>query len=461
MVRFTAVIGDFFWHRGQDLRDFISGQSSHIDDDASTIATIDDTARPTTAHDRSMAAIQALREEDGKTHPLTTVLWKISVFLIGFPLVSYGVVKWTGLLDSNGENSGTPVPNRWQQIAFQNFERVSSMDMSADGSIVAIGNAVEGCVQIYEARPSWIFLDEICDETSDLFGSAVSLSGSGSMLAVSGFTLDGARPGFVRAYQYTNANSEWLAIGQDMVGETHDDFFGKSIDLSDSGDILAVGAPGDAILLLAGKVDIYTFNATHWNLLGESPRSLDNPNSFGNSVSLSSSGNVVAIGAPSVASTGSIEVYRFVNQGWNRVSEPIQGQFANETLGHSVSVAAVGDTITVSGSSRSLQGTTNRVQVFGSTRSEAWAQIKADLLKSEADTIEVDISADGRLLAIGAHESSYLFSTKVPNVWASLNPLSMSGGKGVALSTTSQGIRIATSGSSDGSEFVALYEELA
>jgi hypothetical protein len=101
------------------------------------------------------------------------------------------------------------------------------------------------------------------------------------------------------------------------------------------------------------------------------------------------------------------------------------------------------------------------VQVFGSTGGEAWAQIKTDILKSEADTIDVDISADGSFLAIGAHEASYLFSTKAYPSWESLNPLSMSGGKEVSLSTTSQGIRIAASGSSDGSEFVALYEDLA
>mmetsp|Transcript_31226 Transcript_31226/g.51554 ORF Transcript_31226/g.51554 Transcript_31226/m.51554 type:complete len:485 (+) Transcript_31226:132-1586(+) len=481
MVRITAEIGDFFSRRRQDLRNisFRRGRwwgwgnnNNNDDDDGSTVATIDDIDGPTTSHGRSMAAIAALREDNDKTHPMTVVLWKVSILLIGFPLITYYTAKWAGLLptsndDINDGNDGAQQVHNtgaWTQISSQIFNRVSSMAMSRDGSIVSIGDALEGCVQIFEARPSWQILDEICDSSSDLFGSVVSLSGDGAVLAVSGMLIgaqDGAeqqRPGFVRTYERVRNSSQWLPMGQDMVGASHDEFFGASIDLSDSGAILAVGAPGNSTpLLLEGRVYIYNFNSTHWHLTGESLRSLDNPNRFGNSVSLSASGNVVAIGVPSSMTNGSIEVHRFYADAWTRVSEPLQGQFPNETFGQSVSVVAVGDAIIIAGSSRSLDNTTGRVQVFESINGGAWAQIKYDIFHSDAGTIEVDLSDDGAFLAIGAHQSSYLFSIKGSELWKSLVPFWMSGGQKVAVSATDE-LRVATSRTSANGDSVVIYE---
>lgn len=449
MVRVRKVIGDYFWSKGQDLREWASRRGSH-EDDASTIGTIDgEDLSPTTAGRRSMAAIQALRDDDEKMHPLTIILLKVSVLLIGFPLLSYAVVKATGIMD----DKTSAVPKVWQPLALENVDKVSSMAMSRDGSVVAIGAA--GCVNLYNVRPTWHFTNGICDFSSHQFGSSVSLSANGAVLAVSGITQDATRPGFVRVYE--NINSKWLAKGEDFVGEEYDAFFGKSIDLSYSGDTLAIGAPGNSVLLLEGKVDIYEFSSTFlWQLSG-TLRSVDNPDQFGGSISLSSSGEVLAVGAPSTTNFGSVEVYRIRMSNWERVAEPLEGQFTNETLGHSVSVATtVGNSIIVAGSSRSLRDTISRVQVFESVNGGPWIQIKDDILHSETDSSDVALSDDGSFLAIAAEERSYLFATKASIAWENSVPYKMSGGRLIAVAN-GQSTQVAAAGRSTQNDFVAVY----
>jgi hypothetical protein len=448
MVRVTTVTDNFVRRQFNNVRNLVRRNDSDND----TVATVDDEPpRPITARERSIAAIEALRREENK---MVILYSKISIFLIAFPIVSYYIVKWTGVLD-NHDSSQPPQNRQWNRIAFENLDRVSSMAMSGDGSILAIGDAVGSCVTLYTVNP-WQPMDEICDSSSNLFGSGVSLSEDGSIIAINSVQQVGERPGFVRTYQYSDA--EWVAIGQDLVGQVHGDFFGTSMDLSGSGNVLAIGTAGSTVSLLEGKVDVYRFNSTRWNLMGASIRGLENPDRFGDAVSLSRNGDLVAIGAPSLVSNGTVEVHRLEDGGWRRVAAPIPGQFQDEALGQSVSVAAVGETITIAASSRSLPDTPSRVQVFEAHNHNNWTQIKNDLVYSEADEIYVDISADGAFLAIGAHQASYLCSTNMTGSWEDVIPFPMLGDQQIAVSTNHR-LRVAAAGKLDDRDFVVVYEE--
>ena len=136
--------------------------------------------------------------------------------------------------------------------AFSDFSG-GSVSLSANGTIVAIGahandgNGTDsGHVRIYQynGSSSWTQLGTDIDgeNESDYSGSSVSLSADGSILAIGAKNNDGngTDSGHVRIYQY-NGNS-WIKVGTDIDGEATNDLSGYSVSLSADGTKVAIGA---------------------------------------------------------------------------------------------------------------------------------------------------------------------------------------------------------------------------
>lgn len=80
------------------------------------------------------------------------------------------------------------------------------------------------------------------EAAGDGSGRSVSLSSDGSTVAIGASYNDGngAQSGHVRVFK--NINSTWTQIGSDIDGEATDDRSGRSVSLSSDGSIVAVGA---------------------------------------------------------------------------------------------------------------------------------------------------------------------------------------------------------------------------
>jgi len=109
-------------------------------------------------------------------------------------------------------------------------------------------------------------------------------------------------------------NDNWVQLGDDINGENEGDGFGGSVALSSDGTIIAVGATGnDDNGVLSGQARIFEYNDINWNQLGEAINGEGVADVFGNDVSLSSTGGIVAISAhtasPNLPNPGYIEVY--------------------------------------------------------------------------------------------------------------------------------------------------------
>ena len=104
---------------------------------------------------------------------------------------------------------------------------------------------------------------------------------------------------------------------------------GYSVSLSSDGTILAIGAYGihstnDDV----GAVFVYQYNGSSWTLLGriDNPNDLNDDEHFGISVSLSSDGTILAIGANGIHSfddnnldrnnVGAVFVYQYNGSSW-------------------------------------------------------------------------------------------------------------------------------------------------
>ena len=105
---------------------------------------------------------------------------------------------------------------------------------------------------------------------------------------------------------YQNVSGTWTKIGSDIDGEAANDNSGFSVSLSSDGSIVAIGAPyNDGNGTSSGHVRVYQNVSGTWTQVGSDIDGEDRDDQSGYSVSLSSDGSIVAIGAINNHNNGS------------------------------------------------------------------------------------------------------------------------------------------------------------
>ena len=160
---------------------------------------------------------------------------------------------------------------------------------------------------------------------------------------------NGDASGHVRLYQWSGA--AWTQLGEDIDGEAEYNYSGRSVSLSSDGTIVAIGAYGnDGNGANSGHVRLYQYNGAAWNQLGED---IDGEASgdLSEAVSLSSDGTVVAIGADendgNGTASGHVRLYEWNGAAWNQVGEDIDGEAEDDRSGYSVSLSSDGTVVAI------------------------------------------------------------------------------------------------------------------
>jgi len=135
------------------------------------------------------------------------------------------------------------------------------------------------------------------EAANDQSGWSVSLSNNGSIIAIGARLNDdnGSNSGYVRVYE--NISGTWTQIGSDIDGERVDDTSGASVSLSSDGSIVVIGAPTNTYSGYPGYVRVYENVSDTWTQIGADINGEAANDISGSSVSLSSNGSVVAISA--------------------------------------------------------------------------------------------------------------------------------------------------------------------
>jgi Flp pilus assembly pilin Flp len=293
----------------------------------------------------------------------------------------------------------------------------TSVSLSSDGAVVAIGapgndgnGNSSGHVRVYQnISGTWTKIgDDIDGEAaSDYSGTSVSLSSDGAVVAIGARHNDGNgnSSGHVRVYQ--NISGTWTQLGGDIDGEVAGDNSGTSVSLSSDGAVVAIGAPGnDGNGLSSGHVRVYQYTSPNWNQLGSDIDGEAANDNSGFSVSLSSDGTIVAIGAPQNVGTGSnaghVRVYENISGTWTKIGDDIDGEAANDNSGASVSLSSDGTIVAIGAPGNG--GSSGHVRVFQYT-SPNWIQLGGDIDGEAAldfSGTSVSLSSDGTIVAIGA-----------------------------------------------------------
>jgi len=270
----------------------------------------------------------------------------------------------------------------------------------------------------YGTTWSQLGADILGTQSSENCGHSVSVSADGTVVAIASPYYDiatNANEGRTRIYKYNGTS--WNQLGLDISGTQVDEYC-DSVSLSADGTTVAIGATGyDNVegLLNSGRVRIYKYNGTAWI-----QRGLDIPGNkyyelSGLSVSISSDGNIVAVGSYNYNNTdlgeGRARVYKYNETSWIQLGADILAIQRYEECGYSVSVSADGTTVAIG--SRyydNAGGTTDANTNEGRTRifrynGTSWIQLGLDILGNQANERSgwsVSISADGNTVAIGS-----------------------------------------------------------
>lgn len=360
--------------------------------------------------------------------------------------------------------------------------------LSGDGLTMAVGASYEdgdltggainsssnnnwtnaGAVYIYvrtNKQSNWTFQAKVKPTqlgAGDLFGSTLGLSDNGSTLVVGSPLEDGSGTGINpahnnsaadagAAYVFTRSGTTWAQqayIKADNTGTG--DWFGVSVSVSGDGNTVAVGAyqedgngtginpPGNEGATDAGAVYVYSRNVTVWSQQAYIKASNTGTGDlFGRSVSLSTDGNTLAVGASgedgsnaginpvqnnSASNAGAAYVFTRSGTAWSQeayiksVNIPRAGNGFGSTValsgdGNTLAVAAIGE----SGSGKGVNPGANTSAkdagaAFTYTRSGSTWSNGAYLKASNTGAGDkfgwtLSLSKNGNVVAVGAtHE---------------------------------------------------------
>ena len=296
-----------------------------------------------------------------------------------------------------------------------------SISMSSNGNTIAIGaykndgaGTDAGHVRIYEWNgTSWTQkgLDIDGEAADDRSGYSVSMSSDGNTIAIGAVNNDGtaSNAGHVRVYEWND--TAWIQKGLDIDGEANGDNSGFSVSMSSDGNTLAIGAwYNDGTGINSGNTRIYEWNGMAWTqkgaeIDGEGPNDLS-----GYSVSISSDGSTIAIGANlndgSGANSGHSRVYEWNGIAWTQKGMDIDGESTDDNSGRSVSMSSNGNTIAIGAYKNDGTGTdAGHVRIY-EWNGTGWTQKGLDIDGEAADDLSgysISLSSDGSSLAIGAY----------------------------------------------------------
>jgi len=317
----------------------------------------------------------------------------------------------------------------------------NSVDVSYDGTIFVAGapyasanGGASGETLVYRwDGNAWMqFGQSIPGEVAfEYGGQAVAISSNGlSIIIGAPFNNHaGQAAGSARIFDYVGGS--WQQRGTDLDGVAANDYAGWSVDMSDDGNVVAVGARGhDGLGMNAGQVRVFRYSGLAWTQVGADILGTAASDECGYSVALSGDGRRVVTGSPyhtpgGEFQKGEVRVFEESGGSWNLLGQPIFGEAKVDWFGWSVSMSADGGTV-VGGTPRSdeLGGDTGQARVF-TFDGTAWNLSGAKLVGSASGDwfgSDVSLSADGLERAVsGINHANYAGHVQVYEL-ATLTP---------------------------------------
>ena len=220
---------------------------------------------------------------------------------------------------------------------------------ASDGTVADAGH-----VRVFEwDGASWNKMGEDIEgeAENDKSGYSVSINSAGTRVAIGAYLNDAsdgtlADAGHARVYEWDGTS--WNKMGDDIDGEDQGDYSGLSVSISGDGTRVAIGAylndDGD---FDAGHARVFEWDGASWNKMGEDLDGRDQNDYYGYSVSLSEDGTRVVVGGVLSEGTGISRVFEWDGSTWNQIGKDLKGSNLGDLFGRSVSMSTDGKHVAI------------------------------------------------------------------------------------------------------------------
>ncbi len=281
-----------------------------------------------------------------------------------------------------------------------------SIDLSSNGMRLAVGapgyNNEKGMVRIYEyANGAWTQMgsDLTINNDSARFGCSVSFTADAEKLAIGAWGYNNRR-GAVRVYQYNNNMWEYL---YDTIGNyLQSDDYGKAIAFSSDGSRALIGAPN----YFSGKgfarsvISPSSMSGIGFNYVEMFYAT--NSENFGSSVTISSNGKTFAIGGIGYSnSKGVVRIYKIIGNSDVILVNTFTGQSAGDLFGSSISISSDGKALAIG--APGANSNNGKVSLYRFENNQ-WSASGTQFIGQNGEKLgtAVELSSDGTAVAVGA-----------------------------------------------------------
>lgn len=316
---------------------------------------------------------------------------------------------------------------QWEQVGQDIFGDTgdlytgTSVAMNSTGEIVAVYDSFidgtqAGRVRVFKLEnSSWT---QLGNDILGLLGDGQSdgrlrmnAQGTRIILSNENHQFNGEYSGGVQIYELVN--NAWSQVGNTLYGNNVQDYFGTDVDMSEDGNTIIIGAKQiSSFSLKSGYAQVFMFQGNSWVQKGEIIQGTEVEDGAGESVSISSNGNIVALAAPANdfegEDYGKVTVYEYMNNSWVQRGDPIYGENQDDQLGlktiggSAIDLNSNGSRIAV-GSISNNENNSGKLRIF-EFQGNDWVQLGNTIVgtpQSEAFGQSVEMNSAGNIVVVG------------------------------------------------------------
>lgn len=235
----------------------------------------------------------------------------------------------------------------------------STVDTNDDGTrIVAgdysydpvLGNFGEGLARAYQLiNSNWVQLgQDLIGTGGDEFGWSVSMNSDGNRIAVGAPKSDdgGYDSGITKIYELSG--SQWVQLGQSIVGESINAYSGYSIQLNSIGNRIVIADYYAEVEGVYGQAKVFEYNGSQWVQMGQSIPGIYDAiiQTYIDEVVINSIGDIIGFLSRRGGTAGVVRVLKWDGVQWNQlVDNLVDAVEIDNYIGLGLSMNSSGDTI--------------------------------------------------------------------------------------------------------------------
>lgn len=302
--------------------------------------------------------------------------------------------------------------NSWTQLGNTINIVVNSFSLSNDGHTIVIG--LTGLVKVYNYNSGvWnnVFSINTEEDSGTILNNSVSINGEGNIIAIGVPRHDAGSYDKGHVLIYENTNDIWGQKGQILEGSINFDEFGYSISLSNNGDTLAVGVPnydggtGDDYDN-RGKIEIFEFKDSSWQQVGSEIEGYNPSDRLGKSIDISFDGKTVSA-STYYDNIRYVAIFNFIHFHWVQKGSAIFGETISEHFAATHSLSSDGNIVAIGSLYSNEEGIHTGHSCIYKFDSGSWSQIGENISgENNYDHAGlVSLSANGEIVAVGSPEN--------------------------------------------------------